>query len=255
MKKVSVILTTYNSAKTIQNVLDHILNQQGAGKDFELELIVVDDCSTDNTADILKKNDLQFFSTPSNSGGPNKGRNIGLGKVSGDFICIADHDDVWKKDKLISMLPYLEKAPVISSGYTVVDSKANKKLDRVKTGQSHLEFKKNLTFKHKLTRSWDGQNTYLGSLMYRSELKDILFEEDFGVVDFDWVLRLFYKRNSIEVGKSLYTRYVDGSNLSLDEGYRKKDYAYTMKTLDGYAQEFPAEVERARKRSHGSMAR
>ncbi len=53
MKKVSVILTTYNSEYQIQEVIDSIYNQQGKGKLFEIELIVVDDCSTDSTQKIL----------------------------------------------------------------------------------------------------------------------------------------------------------------------------------------------------------
>ena len=94
MKKVSVILTTYNSEYQIQEVIDSIYNQQGKGKLFEIELIVVDDCSTDSTQKILSKNDIDFSTTSKNSGGPNRGRNIGLKQCTGDFICIMDHDDI-----------------------------------------------------------------------------------------------------------------------------------------------------------------
>ncbi len=256
MKKVSVILTTYNSENTIQRVLDFIKNQKGLGVEFDLEIIVIDDCSKDKTVEILKKNDVILLSTTTNSGGPNKGRNIGLEYATGDYICIADHDDEWKEDKIISLIPYLKKAPIVTSGYTVIDEKENKKFDRIKSGgETHMVFSKNITFIDKLTKSWSGQNTYLGSIIYRSELKNILFEEHFGMVDFDWILRLFYQQQSIEVCKSLYNRYVDGTNLSLDEGYRLKDYEYSLMTLEGYAEEFPKEAKIGVKKTHGSLAR
>lgn len=93
MKKVSVILTTYNSEKFVSKVIDSILNQKGVDELFQLELIVVDDCSQDKTREILKNYNLEFLTTGENSGGPNKGRNLGLKAATGDYICIADHDD------------------------------------------------------------------------------------------------------------------------------------------------------------------
>ena len=61
---------------------------------FDLELIVVDDCSSDDTINILQSNKINYLSTGKNSGGPNKGRNLALKQSTGDFICIADHDDI-----------------------------------------------------------------------------------------------------------------------------------------------------------------
>lgn len=56
MKKVSVILTTFNCENQLQDVLDSIKNQEGVNKLFKLELLVVDDCSTDATRNVLKEN-------------------------------------------------------------------------------------------------------------------------------------------------------------------------------------------------------
>ena len=63
MISVSIILTTYNSGDQLLEVINSITNQNGIGIDFSIELIVVDDCSTDNTLEILKNNNIQFFST------------------------------------------------------------------------------------------------------------------------------------------------------------------------------------------------
>ena len=59
MKKVSVILTTFNCENQLQDVLDSIKNQEGVNKLFKLELLVVDDCSTDATRNILKENKIK----------------------------------------------------------------------------------------------------------------------------------------------------------------------------------------------------
>lgn len=258
-KKVTVIVTTYNSSNCIQNTLDSILNQDGLNKEFDLELIVVDDCSTDDTIAILKQNNISYLSTADNSGGPNKGRNIALKASSGDYICIADHDDKWEKNRIISQLPFLEQVPIVSSGYTLIDEAKDKIIRRVnqskREDENNIYYSKNQTFISKLSKSLKGQNTYIGSLIYRKELKEILFEESYGVVDFDWVLRLFYKRDAIEICDSLYNRYVDGFNLSLDEEYRKKDYDYSLLSIRSYEKEFPKEVRTSRKRINGSRAR
>lgn len=256
MKKVSVIVTTYNSEFTIEKTIQSILNQDGVNKDFGLELIVVDDCSSDRTRDILQKYDLLLLSTEGNTGGPNKGRNIGLKCATGDYLCIADHDDVWQKHKVLTLLPYLLKVPVVSSGYTVVDQLHNRNIIRVgSTVKPYLYFVKNQTFRDRLTRSLKGQNAYLGSIFFRKELKGIYFEEHFNQVDYDWILRIFHNNDSIEVCDSLYFRYVSGSNLSLNESYRRKDFYYSLMTIETYEEQYPVEARKAYLRTHGSRAR
>ncbi|NND95361.1 MAG: glycosyltransferase family 2 protein [Flavobacteriales bacterium] len=256
MKKVSVILTTYNGEKSIAQVITSIIQQEGVNEKFELELIIVDDCSTDNTVNIAKTFDVILETTPQNSGGPNRGRNIGLKRATGDFLCIADQDDVWIKHKIITLLPYLEEVPIVTSGYTVIDSNKNKEIVRInKSENGSLYFKENETFISKLEKSLKGQNTYLGAIIYGKELQHILFEETFGVVDFDWVLRLFKGNPSIEVSDSLYKRFVDEENLSLNEAYRKKDFYYSLMFIEEYMAEYPSQVKKSNLKIHGSRAR
>lgn len=255
MKKVSVILTTYNSGRFLQRTIDSILQQAGKGKDFEIELIVVDDCSKDETIDILNRNNLMFWVNEKNSGGPNKGRNIGLDKATGDYICIADHDDEWQPERLSVLLPVLEKAPIVTSGYTLIDVETEKKQERYCIGHDVKFFGENETFLTKLSKSSTGQSTYLGSIIYSNSLQSVKFEEEFGALDYDWILRLFYNQKSAEVCSSLYNRYVEKSNLSLDEEYRKKDFEFALKTIEKYATTYPKAVKKAGNKVHGSMGR
>lgn len=256
MKTISVILTTYNGEKTIEKTITSILNQDGVNKKFRLELIVVDDCSTDNTVSLLRQHGISVLSTGKNSGGPNKGRNTGLRKASGDYICIADQDDSWKPHRVVSLLPYLEQTPIVTSGYTVIDSAKNKKMVRVKQHEAgYIYFEKNATFLSKLSKSSSGQNTYPGSIMFRKTLKTVLFEEHYGMVDYDWMLRLFHHQDSIEVCDTLYTRFVDSHNLSLNETYRQKDFDYSLMFIKNYSKHYPKEVKTAIRKIHGTMAR
>jgi glycosyltransferase involved in cell wall biosynthesis len=256
LAKISVIITTYNSEKTLQRTLDSITSQKGIDDKFELELIAVDDCSTDCTQEILNKNGIQLLTTKRNSGGPNKGRNIGLGKASGDFICIVDHDDVWLPGKVISQLEVRHLAPIISCGFTVINEADGVRVHNVsKSEKIHTLYDENITFLNKLLKKKGVQNIYLGGMMYSSELKHILFEEHFGMVDFDWLLKLFEGQKVVEINHALYHRIVFGSNLSFNESYRMTDFYFSLLTLENYWKKYPNECLRSYKRIHGTLAR
>lgn len=257
MKTVSVIIATYNSEKYIRRALDSLLNQKGLHSQFELEIIVVDDCSQDDTPSILKEYGIAYLRNERNSGGPNKGRNKGLQVAKGDFICIMDHDDEWLPDKIINQLMYADLAPVITCGYNVI--KENQEIiPRFNTSpdeKEYLFYEKNVTFRDKISKTKNGQITYVGSIMFHQSLKDILFEEHFGQIDFDWVARLFKNNTSVEVCMALYNRYVHDVNLSLNEEYRRRDYFFSLYTLDLFENDFPKEVRTGRRRINGTMAR
>lgn len=256
MKTVSIIVTTYNSADRIDEVLKSITNQYGLGKDFEIEIIVVDDCSLDNTRDIVKKYDAKLIVNDVNSGGPNRGRNIGLKLAKGDYICIADHDDIWREDKLQIQLPLLEKFPIVTSGYALKNYTTGKIDLRTKPKAEYtIIYKKNETFRQRLIRSNTGQNAYLGGIIFHRSLASIQFEEHFGVVDYDWLVMLFRNNTSAEINDDLYIRNVHGANLSLDANYRRKDFFYSLYFTDTLRHEFPLECKTAYKRLHGSRAR
>ncbi|MDC0631268.1 glycosyltransferase [Flavobacteriaceae bacterium] len=99
--KVSVIITTYNSQLYIKRSLESVINQT-----FNyFEIIIIDDCSNDNTCEIIKNYqksipNIKLFSNAFNMGGPAFGRNIGIKKSKGNFIAFLDADDFWLPKKL-----------------------------------------------------------------------------------------------------------------------------------------------------------
>ena len=87
----SVIITTYNRAATVTRAVQSVLSQQGV----ELELIVVDDGSTDQTPLVLSEvNDPRVHTVRRENGGMSAARNTGIARASGDWIAFLDDDDV-----------------------------------------------------------------------------------------------------------------------------------------------------------------
>lgn len=100
MVSVSVVMPAYNAAETIERSIRSALDQTLP----DLEVIVVDDCSTDGTADLvssLRAGDdrLRLLRMPVN-GGPSVARNAAIETAEGDWIALLDADDVWRPDRL-----------------------------------------------------------------------------------------------------------------------------------------------------------
>jgi len=96
---VSVVIPTYNAEEFIQKCLNSVVAQNYE----KYEIIVVDDCSKDQTISIIKSlqiKKLKVFKTKKNSGGPAAPRNLGIAKAKGKYVAFLDQDDVWQKNKL-----------------------------------------------------------------------------------------------------------------------------------------------------------
>src|SRR5674476_342348 len=111
MPKVSVIMPAYNAEPYIRQAIDSVL----ASTLQDLELLVVNDGSTDKTEDILqdyaaKDGRVRVFSQP-NSGRPSIPKNLALQHVSGEYVCFLDSDDYIAPDKLELMAAGLDRQP------------------------------------------------------------------------------------------------------------------------------------------------
>lgn len=98
--KFTVAICSYNIEKYIERAIKSALNQEYEN----YEIIVVDDCSQDNTVEIIKKyiNDkLKFFSTEKNSGTAAASRNIAIENASGEYIIFLDGDDTLYDNKTL----------------------------------------------------------------------------------------------------------------------------------------------------------
>lgn len=107
MEKISVIIPTYNREKTIKKALESVIQQTYS----DLEIIVVDDNSSDNTIKEVKAIDDNRIKIIKNS--CNRGacfsRNIGVEYSQGKYIAFQDSDDIWELDKLSKQLALLKE--------------------------------------------------------------------------------------------------------------------------------------------------
>lgn len=108
---VSVIITTFNSAEFIERSLTSVLEQSYKN----IEIIVVDDNSKDNTLDILKayEDKIKVIKKEKNLG-PANSRNLGIMSCNGDLISFLDADDYWKKKKINEQVKYAKQYPDIN---------------------------------------------------------------------------------------------------------------------------------------------
>jgi succinoglycan biosynthesis protein ExoO len=96
----SVIIPAYN----VSDIVGRAIRSAAAQTLPPLEILVIDDCSTDNTVEVVKAlaldiPSIRLLSTPANSG-PSAARNIGLRAAQGDWIALLDSDDAWKPRRL-----------------------------------------------------------------------------------------------------------------------------------------------------------
>lgn len=125
---ISVALATYNGEKYIREQLESIINQD---KKVD-EIIVFDDASTDATLEIInkikQKNDINIIiKKNTNNFGYIKNFRNAIQECSGDYIFIADQDDIWEKNKVSRMIDIMQKnnIDILASDYQMIDESGN----------------------------------------------------------------------------------------------------------------------------------
>ncbi|MFT4519070.1 MAG: glycosyltransferase involved in cell wall biosynthesis [Halioglobus sp.] len=106
---VSVIIPVYNSARYICRALDSVLAQNMPG----LQIIVVDDGSTDNSATLVSQYAASVTLLRQGNRGPAAARNWGVEQSRGEFLMFLDADDLWPEGRLQWQLEYLQAHPEV----------------------------------------------------------------------------------------------------------------------------------------------
>lgn len=101
----SVIIPCFNSERWILETLSSVYSQTYPN----IEVIVVDDGSVDNTKELVLSFDEKISYYYQENKGPSAARNLGIKKARGDYIAFLDSDDVWEQDKLSKQVNFLEK--------------------------------------------------------------------------------------------------------------------------------------------------
>jgi len=159
-KKISVIIPMYNSAKYIEECVQSVLNQTYKN----IELIIVDDMSSDNSVEIVERFDddrIKLIKLAKNVGAA-LARNRGIDEATGECICFIDSDDYWIADKLEKQIRFIEK-----NDYTFIYSDyAYLNMD----GTTHIaHVPKSITYKQALKNTAIFTSTVMFNMNYLSK--------------------------------------------------------------------------------------
>lgn len=173
---VSVIMPSYNTADYIKESIQSVLNQTYQN----LELIIVDDCSSDNTMAVIDEIDdrrIRVFKNEKNSGAA-VSRNKALREASGQWIAFLDSDDLWMPDKLEKQISFMEKNGYHFSytNYEEID------MDGGKTGVS-VTGPKHITKRGMFNYCWPGCLTVMYDAGYVGliQIEDIKKNNDYAM--------------------------------------------------------------------------
>ena len=126
---VSVVIPTYNRAEFLTASIDSVLTQK-LPDGWQMEVIVADDGSTDNTEKVVSKygQKVKYMKAP-HTGLSAVVRNIGIKASSGELIAFQDSDDKWLPGKLLKQIPVFEdpKVTIVHGGIVKMGEKKSKK--------------------------------------------------------------------------------------------------------------------------------
>lgn len=127
--QVSVVMPAFNASLFISEAIRSVLSQTYSN----LELIIIDDCSTDNTVKIV-----ETFTDPrirlirnSKNSGISVSRNKGINSAKGEWIAFLDSDDIWREEKIEKQLLLYEESPEAKLIFTA-SSFINERGERLK---------------------------------------------------------------------------------------------------------------------------
>ncbi len=121
-KKVSVIIPTYNRAGYLTEAIDSVFGQTYSN----IEIVVVDDGSTDDTRERLKSYSDIIKYVYIDNGGPARARNVGMEMATGEYVAFLDSDDLYYPYKIKMQAEFLEKhadVAMVSSEFSAISDK------------------------------------------------------------------------------------------------------------------------------------
>src|SRR5712692_9104530 len=195
MPQVSAIIAVYNGAATVAQAIDSVLAQSFG----DLDVIVVNDGSTDGTPGVLRNYGDRIRVVDQPNCGVAAARNAGVRASRGEYIAFLDSDDAWAPTKIARAVAALEEAPscvLAFSNLTIVDS-AGHRLSEAMVGAERAHAP---TLDEMLERLWPIMPT---AIVVRREALDAVggFCEEFrscGHYDDVWFCLLVRERYGIE---------------------------------------------------------
>lgn len=224
--KISIIIPAYNASKYIRRCVLSLINQTYKN----IEIIVVNDGSKDNTSLMLKEFDIKLINKE--NGGVSSARNCGLKVASGDYITFVDSDDYVDKDYILNIVNIINEY-----NYDIIETpllfEANIKNKVVNYTEYKIENeKKSFDFSKEY---FDNELRYVIGVFYKKELIDnVYFNENIRCYEDNMFnLKLKLKSKSYYFYPKCFYHYVQYLNsLSKTISDKHLDYILVMEELD-----------------------
>lgn len=225
---ISVIIPTYNAANFIQDAIQCVLDQNYPS----VEIIVIDDGSTDNTEDIIQSIDADIRYYKQDNNGAASARNRGIKDASSHLIAFLDVDDLWPKNNLRVLVDELMDDPLLQ----VVHGYAQLTMMDEETGKFEYIGNPEESFPY-----------YIGAGLYRrSVFQDVgLFDEELEFAeDSDWFERAKHLGKPVKRidQVTLFVRRHDDNMTSGKADHELHPLRMVKKTLDRLREEKPSEA-------------
>ena len=163
-----------------------MLAQKLSDPSMQIEVIVVDDGSTDDTAEQISVYGTRVHYVQQRNGGVARARNYGIQECRGDFVCFLDSDDVWLPGKLESQLAFATAHPDVALIATEISPFHALGTDLARSKASLYRIRNGMVVEHLLFSNWIQTST----VMVRREALEAAggFDEDVGQFGEDWLL-------------------------------------------------------------------
>lgn len=225
--KVSVVIPAYNAAQYLPAAIESVLNQ-----DYKnLEIVVVDDGSTDDTGTVVGRYGkfVEYIRLENNGGGPARPRNIGIRAASGDYIALFDSDDLMLPGKIKEEAEFLTEfkdIPLVFTNFRNFSRDDEAEAPDFLSDHTDFQVMPKIPLKknwYRLTSSLSYEtlipDTYIGtsSVMFRKRVVDEVGYFDESVSNSDDVEFFFRVSRRFDIGyinQVFHRRRIHGKNIS-----------------------------------------
>lgn len=215
---VSIIMPSWNTGRFITESINSVINQTYS----HWELIIVDDCSTDNTDDIVSsfnEDRIRYFKNEKNQGAALT-RNRALREANGEWIAFLDSDDLWRPEKLEKMLLFMKSNDYVFAyhDFEKIDEES-KPLNIYVTGPKIVTKRKMYNYDYVGCLTFIYNAKFFGLI----QIKDIKKNNDYAIL-----LKLCKKANCYLLPESLAFYRIRKKSISHDKLSKKLKSHYDL---------------------------
>ena len=215
--KLSIVVNMYNTAAYMPRCLDTLLHQDIPQDEYEI--ILVDDCSTDNSLAMAKEYAEKYSNICICQHEMNKGlaaaRNTGIDAAKGEYLCFVDPDDYIEKNSLAALLKQMddEQLDMLRFNYQKVDEQYNNLPDS--EIEARFDYTPKIMTGTEFLAHWLGVGCYVWAYIYRLDFirkTSIRFFEGCFFDDTPWLPRILQKAQRVNTTPVRHQYYLQRSS-------------------------------------------